>query len=171
MKLDPYSEDVISFVTISVETCILLEHVSELEKNDFIEKLLLYLPLLYQKTRLLGRADESAENYVGHYVEESDYNMITAGVKEVLRNDDAYLEVFIDDMRYSDTPITCFISENLADIYQELKNMALNYHEQTSEVMIEAIYACIDAFYEHWGQKLLNSLRALHNIDINDLSE
>ena len=45
-------------------------------------------------------------------------------MKNLLGSDDAYLEVFLDDMRYNDEPITAFISEHLADIYQELKDMA-----------------------------------------------
>ena len=35
---------------------------------------------------------------------------------------DDYLEVFNDDIEYSDQPITEFVSENLADKYQDIKN-------------------------------------------------
>ena len=67
-------------------------------------------------------------------------------------------------MPYSDTPIAAFISENLADIYQELKDFIENFQIGEAEIMISALIACVEAFAEHWGQKLLNALRALHNL-------
>ena len=160
----PYQQDVIEFVTISVQTCLLLEHVLEQEKTDFTEKLLHYLPLLYLKTRVLGKPFETNEGFIAQRVTEEDYNYIAEGVKQLLGEDDAYLEVFMEDMRYSDRPITAYISENLADIYQELKNMAFNYQQENINVMTEAVQSCLIAFYEHCGQKVLNCMRALHGM-------
>ena len=161
----PYQKDVIDFVTVSVQTCLLLEHVAELEKDDFVEKLLIYLPLLYVKTRALGKAETNSEGSNPTCVTEEDYNFISEGVRQIMGDDDAYLEVFMQDMQYSDRPITAFLSENIADIYQELKNMAFNYQQENTAVMLEAVNTCIETFYEYWGQKLLNALRALHNIN------
>lgn len=161
----PYRQDVIDFVMVAVETCLLLEHVAEQEKKDFVEKLLHYLPLLYLKTRLLARPEELPEGFAQTCVTEDDYDFVREGVKQLLEQDDAYLEVFVEDMRYSDTPITAFISENVADIYQELKNMAFNYQQGNPILMADAVETCLEAFYEHWGQKLLNCLRALHAIE------
>lgn len=164
----PYRQDVIEFVTIAVETCLLLEHVSEQEKQPFVEKLLAYLPLLYLKTRcLLPLPEEQTDGYLQRVVAEDDYNYIAEGVKLLLGSDDAYLEVFEQDMRYSDKPITAFISENLADIYQELKDMAFNYGQQEESVMNDAVRSCLESFREHWGQKLLNCLRALHSLSLS----
>ena len=55
---------------------------------------------------------------------------------------DSYLETFHADMRYSDTPIAAFISENLADVYQDTGNFVSLFRQGNEEVMQEAIALC-----------------------------
>ena len=107
------------------------------------------------------------DGYLQTYVTEEEYNTVAADVADILGNDDAYLDVFIDEMKYSDTPVTSFISENLADIYQELKDLAGNFQSGNENVMEDALNEVIGSFYTHWGQKLLNTLRALFVIKNN----
>ncbi len=166
-----YQQDVIEFVTVAAQTCLFLEHTSELERADFLTKTTRLLPLLYLKTTMLTEPAPELDGYVERFVTEEDYNYVRSGVQNLLGTDDAYLEVFMDDMRYSDEPITAFISENLADVYQELKDMAANYQTANEEVMNDALLACLEAFREHWGQKLLNVLRALHALWIEAPSD
>ncbi len=166
-----YQQDVIEFVTVAAQTCLFLEHTSELERADFLTKVTKLLPLLYLKTTMLTQPEPELEGFTEQFVTEEDYNYVRSGVQNLLGTDDAYLEVFMDDMRYSDEPITAFISENLADIYQELKDMAANYQTANEEVMNDALLACLEAFREHWGQKLLNVLRALHALWIEAPSD
>ena len=80
----------------------------------------------------------------------------------IFGSDDAYLEVFVEEMQYSDEPITAFISENIADIYQELRDLCNNFQLEDEDVQNDALYAYVEAFEQHWGQKLLNVLRPLH---------
>ncbi len=166
-----YQQDVIEFVTVAAQTCLFLEHTSELERADFLTKVTKLLPLLYLKTTMLTQPEPELEGFTEQFVTEEDYNYVRSGVQNLLGTDDAYLEVFMDDMRYSDEPITAFISENLADIYQELKDMAANYQTANEEVMNDALLACLESFREHWGQKLLNVLRALHALWIEAPSD
>ena len=81
-------------------------------------------------------------------------------------NDD-YLEVFVEDMKYSDTPVRRCISEDLADIYQALKNFVHSYRSGLDEVMEEAVAVCSEGFRTYWGQTLTNTLRAVHNVRYN----
>lgn len=186
-----YRQTTIEFVTVAAQLCLLLEHLTEHEKNEAIDQLLCLLPLLYLKTRLLERklhpADhkeqteqdspdtEPREDWADYdeaqrFVQEEDYNYIAEGVKQLLGSDNAYLEVFVDDMRYSDEPVTAYISENIADIYQEVKDMAAAFQTGQEAVMKAGVAACVTAFREHWGQKLLNAMRALHTLE-NGLNE
>ncbi len=157
-----YQQNVIEFVTVAAQTCLFLEHINENERNEFLQKTTKLLPLLYLKTVMVNKPDSALDGFMERFVTEEDYNYIRSGVQNILGTDDAYLEVFVDDMRYSDEPITAFISENLADIYQELKDLAANYQTANEDVMNDALLACLEAFREHWGQKLLNVQRALH---------
>lgn len=159
-----YSHPVIEFMTVVAQTCKLLEHTDEYDQEEFIETLLKMLPLLYQKTIMLKQPEEEIDGFLEQFVTEDDYNEIAGMIKDMLGENDAYLEVFHADMQLSDTPVLAFISENLADIYQELKNLAGNYQTVDIEVMTAAIAATLNAFSEHWGEKLLNALRALHHL-------
>ena len=157
-----YQDKTISFVTEAVQLCLILEHTTELARDDFLQRLCCSLPLLYGQARVLELPDELLDGETQRFVQEDDYRYVEAGVKTLLGTDDAYLEVFLEDMRYSDEPITAFISEHLADIYQELKDMAANFQTNNEAVMNDAVRTCLLAFQEHWGQKLVDVLRPLH---------
>ena len=126
--------------------------------------MLCLLPLLYLKARLLPKATEELDGFPERFVSEQEYEDIRQKVAQCMGADDTYLEVFVEDMRYSDEPITAFVSENIADIYQEVKDLACNYQTRDEAVMNDALVNCIEAFEQHWGQKLLNVLRPLHAV-------
>ena len=163
-----YQDKTIAFVTIAAQTCLLLEHTAEMEQSEMIEKLLCALPSLYVQTRILDIPDEVLDGEPQRFVQEDDYHYIQQGVKALLGADDAYLEVFLDDMQFSDEPLTAYISEHLADIYQELKDMAANFQTGNEDVMSDAVRACLLSFREHWGQKLLDVLRPLHALQMEN---
>ena len=159
-----YSPPVIEFVTVTAETCLFLEHAVDLSREEFVNKSVKILALLYLKTSLLEIPSRVYDDETERFVTEEDYNDIKGQVEAILGEQDSYLETFHPDMALSDTPIAAFVSENLADVYQELKDFAANYQLADTDVMNDALVTCLEAFGEHWGQKTLNALRALHNI-------
>lgn len=161
-----YQDATIEFVTVAAQVCLFMEHAEEHERADFIDKILCLLPLLYLKARLLRCPEQQMDGYPQQFVTEEDYNSIRGSVAGLLGSDDAYLEVYMEDMRYSDEPITAYISEDLADIYQELKDLAFNYQTADERVMNDALLACLEAFEQHWGQKVVNVLRPLHALSL-----
>lgn len=162
-----YQDATIEFVTVAAQVCLFLEHTEEHDRADFIDKMLCLLPLLYIKARLLSQPDQQLDGYPQQFVSEEDYNSIRQRVANLLGSDDAYLEIYMEDMRYSDEPITAYISEDIADIYQELKDLAFNYQTADERVMNDALLSCLEAFEQHWGQKLVNVLRPLHALSLN----
>ena len=166
-----YSANVIEFVTVVAETCLFLEHTSEMGKDEFVEKSLKLLPLLYLKASVLDIPEPVYENLPERFVTEEDYQFVREQIEQLLGNDDVYLEVFHPDMAISDTPVAAFISENLSDIYQEIKDFAANYQTADVDIMSDALSECLTAFGDHWGQKLLNAMRALHALKYNPLDD
>lgn len=163
-----YSPAVIEFVTVVAETCIFLENATEQSREDFIDRAVKLLPMLYLKASLVKSPEPVFDDSPERFVAEEDYLFVKEQVEQLLGADDSYLEVFHPDMAISDTPIAAFISEDLADIYQEIKDFAANYQTLETEIMNDALVACLDAFRQHWGQKNLNALRALHSIRYSD---
>ncbi len=163
-----YSPNVIEFVTVTAQTCLFLENISEGSREDFIFKAVKLFPLLYLKASVIEIPETVFDDVPERFVSVEDYNFVKEQVENLLGPDDSYLEVFHPDMALSDTPIAAFISENLADIYQELKDFAASYQTVDTDIMNDALVVCLQAFGEHWGQKLLNALRALHAIRYSD---
>ena len=156
-----YRQDVIDFLTVSVQVCGYLEKIAEEDKRDSVEKLTCLLPMLYLKARLLDKPEQELDGYVETFCSEGQYDEVRSAVAALLGSDDTYLEMPLEEGLYGDLPETRFISEQLADIYQELFDLAANYRTQETAVMNDAILACLEAFELHWGQKLLSVLRAL----------
>ncbi len=163
-----YNKTTIEFVTVAAETCYFLENITNYSRNEFISQSTKLFSLLYTKTIILTIPETVLDEVPERFVTENDYQIVRQEIENLLGNDNIYLEVFHPQMKYSDTPIAAFISEDLADIYQELKDFAANYSLGVTDIMNDALVVCLEAFAEHWGQKLLNSLRALHALRYNE---
>lgn len=171
-----YSRDSIEFVTVAVQYCAYLESFdSNITESELTDKLTKILPLLYLKASLIPETDTVNEDDPEISVTEDDYNYITSKLNSVFGANDTYLEVFLQDMKYSETPISANISEDLADIYQDLKNFVTIFERGITENMNDALYVCTENFKMYWGQKLVNALRALHSlkysVDTDNLEE
>ena len=105
------------------------------------------------------------------FVTEDDYEGVRRAVADVLGYKDDYLEVFLPDMAYSDTPIKKCISEDLADIYQDLKDFIGVFQLGMNASMNDALCVCKEHFAEFWGQRLVNTMRALHDVKYNATDE
>ena len=163
-----YQDSTIAFVTAAAQTCLLIEKCGEHERDEWCEQMLRLLPVLYLRTRLLESAERMMDEDPQRFVAEEDYNYVLVGMRELLGQDDAYLDVFVDQGIYTDEVQTAYISEGLADIYQELKDLAAAFQTGQEAIMNDAVVVCREAFDAHWGRKVLSVLRALHEISHSD---
>ena len=157
---------VIDMVTVSAEYCVYLEKLRSTgtEREDFLKKITMVLPLIYVKTSLLPDLEEQGIDELQEIVTEEDYEEVRQSVWNLLRADDEYLEVFTPDMQYSEGPMMATISEDLADIYQDLKNFVAAFADQNEITMNDAIVKVKENFATYWGQKLVNAMRPLHEV-------
>lgn len=159
-----YSKNVIEFITVANEFCSFLERAEELESADFMSRLQKLLPFLYIKASLIPEFDFEAEDDLERYVSEVDYNIIQQHVAAHTGAGDDYQEVFLPGMQFSESALTASISENVADIYQDIKELVMSFRTLSEEVMAQALFECRQNFTQLWGQKLVNCLRAIHNL-------
>jgi hypothetical protein len=159
-----YSRDTIEFVTVAVQYCGYFESFESEGETELTDKLTKLLPLLYLKASLVPKTDTINEEEPEITVTEEHYNYIASGLYNVFLDKDTYLEVFMQDMKYSETPIAASISEDLTDIYQDLKNFITVFERGVTDHMNDALYVCMENFRTYWGQKLVNVLRALHSL-------
>lgn len=163
-----YERNTLEFVAVALEFCTLAETVGQTALFDFVDKAAKLLPLLYLKATLLPATEPEEESEPEETVTEEMYEEVRARIAGLLGERDTYLETFHPDMPYSDTPIAAFISENLADVYQDTGNFIASFRGGNEEVMREAIALCRANFRSYWGQQLLNALKALHAVRYNE---
>ena len=156
----------LAFIALCNEYCVAMEQARESEREDFVRSMLRLLPRIYiSATDLKTDSDQSEEAYLESALEEDYYESVRCSVENMLGPDDVYLEVFEDDMKYSDTPIAASVSEGLADIFQVLYNFVVMVKESPEELVEMAVVAVKDEFQSYWVQLLCNVMRALHSIN------
>src|SRR5512133_2344495 len=157
-----YSRNVVEFVAVANEFCKYSERASEIKGDDLLKILQRILPLLYLKASLLPQLEPFFDDGNEKFVTEQDWIKVHDTMREKFGTADDYLEVFDEKIKDSEGPVTSSISENMTDIYQDIKDFLLLYQTGTDEVMNDAIWECRLNFETLWGQKLLNAMRAIH---------
>ncbi|MDE6831447.1 MAG: DUF5063 domain-containing protein, partial [Muribaculaceae bacterium] len=107
---------------------------------------------------------EDEEPLIDSALEEEGYESVRRDVAALMGEDDIYLEVFEEDMKYSETPVSASIAEGLADLYQVFFNFIYTVQDTTDEVTAMAILAIRDDFRAYWSATLCNVLRALNHL-------
>ena len=159
-QLSPNS---LAFIALSNEYCEALETASAADRDEFVNSMLRLLPRLYISATDI-RPDDDDMAYIDDALDEEAYNAARRNIEMLLGEDDSYLEVFEEDMKYSDSPIAASISEGLCDIFQVLFNFLEAVKDSTEEVIGSALTIVSEDFRHYWSRPLCNVLRALNHI-------
>ena len=166
-----FDRNVVEFVTVAAEFCKFLEQAETMKRDIFVDTSLKILPLLYLKAAMLPETEIIGDDAPESYVTEETYEVLRINLAGILAEKDDYLDVFIQDMVYSDQPIKKNISEDLADIYQAIKDFIFVFQLGLYETMNDSLAICQEQFKEYWGQTLVNTLRALHDVKYRQSEE
>ena len=159
-QLSPNS---LAFIALSNEYCEAIETASAADRDEFVNSMLRLLPRLYIAATDI-RPDDDDMAYIDDALDEEAYNAARRNIEMLLGEDDSYLEVFEEDMKYSDSPIAASISEGLCDIFQVLFNFLEAVKDSTEEVIGSALTIVSEDFRHYWSRPLCNVLRALNHI-------
>lgn len=159
-----FERNSVEFVTVAAEFCAFIERSEGQKRAELVDTLLKILPLLYIKASMLPECEVMGEDGLEAFVTEDDYEVIRINMQEVMADRDDYLDVFVEEMKYSDTPIRKSIAEDLADIYQVVKDFVCQFRSGLNETMHDALAQCREHFMGYWGQTLVNTMRALHEV-------
>ena len=163
-KLAPNS---LAFIALSNEFCSAIENAMEFEKEDFVAKMLKMWPRIYMTITDIDIEESNEDFYALPYLDESVYDNLRSQLAALMGEDDVFLETFEEDMKYSDAPVSATISEDLADIYQQLYNFVASVRDVDTEAINSIIITCKEDFASYWGQTLCNVLRAMHSVFYN----
>lgn len=158
----------IAFVGLCDEYCRAMEGARETQRDEFVDRMTRLLPRIY-----ISAADIAPdiyldqEVYIEQALDEDYYDSVRRNVETLLGPDDVYLEVFEEDMKYSDTPVAVSISEGLADLFQVFYNLINTIRDTTDETVALALQGVAEDFRGYWSQTLCNTMRALNHLKYN----
>ena len=161
-----YAPDVLEFVRLSNSYCLMLEGLSEPNVQDFISGTLNQLSGIYSAIFALKLVEPAYDDGNEKFVTEQDWSSIYKKIAQMLGSHNTYLRRVDEDEYDRSDLVTHTISEDLADIYQELRDFTELYGRGLEEIMNDALWEVRENFEDHWGQKLLNALSALHQVYI-----
>lgn len=167
MENNELSPTSLAFIALTNEYCQLVENAVSYTAEGFVESMLKLLPRIYITVTDIEPNLDYYGASISSSLDEDSYNNACTSIGALMGEDDVYLEVFLDDMKYSDTPIATSISENLADLYQEFYNLIAALRDLNTDDQRELLSCCKENFTEYWGQTLCNVLRALHTVHTN----
>lgn len=162
---DTLSNNTLAFIALCNEYCSALEHAAMTPPSDFVDEMLRLLPRLY-----IAISDAKIDfgigegGYIAPALDEEGYETIRQSIAAVLGEDDTFLEVFVEDMKYSDTPIAATVSESLADMFQVFYDFLETCRDAPNDLINEAMMSVRESFADFWSQTLTNVLRALNAI-------
>lgn len=100
-------------------------------------------------------------------VTESEYELVRNRIEQFLGENDLFLNAQMEEMKYSDIPVSVSTSEILADIYQSLADTIWIFRGQLERNMRQAIAEVRYALEHEWGTLLLAALRQLHDLHVD----
>lgn len=174
MTEDNIRTRLLGVTSLATEYCAICENAREMEKYEFIDRMLDALPRIYLEFHDISADDMvvlEEWDYQPDYVDEDYYESIRRHIEAVMGPDDIFLETFEEDMKYSETPIAASISESLADLFQPLYNFISVVKDSEGDKLVEAYINCKEDFISYWSQTLCNVLRALNNVRYSSSAE
>ena len=171
MEKTNLSNNTLSLIALTNEYCHAIEHCLEGNRDMFVARMLKLLPRIYITVSDVDIESGYGEYYIEPVLDELAYDQVRETLSSLMADEDVYLEVFVEDMKYSDTPISAFVSENLADLYQEFFNLIQSVKDAPSEARQSLVEQCKENFINYWGQTVCNVLRALNSVFYNVMNE
>lgn len=153
------SRAVIEMLTVANEFCLFFEDAEKQEVSDILTYFHRLGPLLYLKGSLLPIAEVSDEAFAERFVTEEQWEDIFKTLRDKLGPEERY---YIHDHNYDTQEAS--LADNLADIYQDMKDFVMLYQKNILESRQNAVAQIRSLFPGHWGPLVLQALGAVHRL-------
>ena len=164
-----YSEEVLALVRAANETATFLEDFDAENGREFISSALLNLSALYAAMLKVGECEPVFDGSPEATVSEQDWSALFQRIASLLGSHNEILRPAEEGEFDRSELVNHTISEDLADVYQEIRDFTAIYSRGLEELMNDAAWELKERFAEHWGKKLLRSLGALHELYISGI--
>jgi len=164
-----YSSALVEFVKTANDYCAFLEELKGDEGRSFIVDSLTHLSKLYAGFIDTGETEPVFESPGEPTVSEQEWSALFQRIAMILGPHNDVLRMADEGEFDRSELVNHTISEDLADIYQELRDFTSIYSRGIEELMNDAAWELKERFAEHWGAKLLRALQALHLLYVSGI--
>ena len=155
------SAPILDMLTVANEYCYFLENAEDKKKEQVLMFMQRILPLLYLKGSLLPSIEPEYPEADERFVTQEKWEVLFTDLRKIFGEEDEFL--IIDPQHINaEEPLKASISDNLADIYQDLKDFILLYQRNTHAARENAVHDCEKLFASHWGFRIGNILGRIH---------
>lgn len=164
------SKPIVEMAALAGEFCTYLESAESKSKKGILNFLQRILPFLYFKGSLLPEVKVEYPEANERFVTEVDWENIFNMLRDKFGSDD---EFWIVDPEYTNEtePLKASIAENVADIYQDMKDFFWLFGKNTQASRENAVNDCKILFSTHWGIRVGHILGQIHQLLLNQDSE
>ena len=124
-----YAPELLEFVRLANDFCKWLEKSETLSGTKFISESVQLLPEIYYRASILKETEPVLESGNEKFVTEQDWSEIYQKVLHLLGPHNSYLRIAANDEFDRSDLSTHTISEDLADIYQDLKDFTRQFRQ------------------------------------------
>ena len=164
-----YSSEMLEFVKAANDCCTFLEQLKGTEGTEFIADTVGHLSGVYHTFLYTGESEPVLESPGEPTVTEQDWSALFQKVARILGPHNDFLRLADEGEFDRSELVNHTISEDLADVYQELRDFTAIYSRGMEELMNDAAWELKVRFGEHWGAKLLRALAALHHLFVSGI--
>jgi len=153
------SRQIIEMITVAHEYCLFFEQAEKQDPKEIFSFFQKIAPLLYLKGSLLPTGLEADAEFLERFVSEENWERIFKLLREKFSEQDTY---YIHDHNFDSQQAS--LADNMADIYQDMKDFVILYQKAPLQSKICAVYELQKLFENHWGIRVLQALHAIHAI-------
>jgi hypothetical protein len=165
-----YSPEMVAFARAANEYSVFLEEAKGLEGREFIETSVRLLADLYSAILKVGETEPLLGSTGEPTVTEQEWSDVYQRVAVLLGTYNEILRPAEENEFDRSELVPHTISEDMADIYQEMRDFTSIYGRGMEELMNDAAWELKERFEEHWGLKLLRCLSALHHLYVTGIN-
>ncbi len=149
--------------TVANEYCLFFEKAATYDSADILRYFQKIAPLLYLKGTMLPTAEPDDTSINERFVTEEQWEELFNTLREKFGEDDLY---YIHD--HHQDSVQASLADNMADIYQEMKDFVMQYRKRQLQSQLNAIAQLASMLPGRWGPALLNGLGATHMLIYRD---
>ena len=151
------SKQVIEMITVAHDYCVFTESIKGKNLNDILSYYQKVLPLLYIKGALLPDIEVNDNSANEKYVTEEHWQEVFLAFEEKFGKEDKYW--FPDQ---NNDLIKESLADNLADIYQDLKDFVVLFQDNRLAAKENATSDLKRLFAVHWGERITKASHRIH---------